>query len=550
MIGTLILAFVPLLLFYLYRKLHYHRFTQFSPYPQPQPSLIWGHLKTIHEFTSKGEPERHIDEVLLEIKAHLNHPPLFVLDLRPIQYPLCVIGDHEVAEQISRSSKEFPYSMTKSPTIKDLHSLIGMGSILGANGEEWKTLRKRFNPGFAPQHLMTLLPQIVAMSRRFVETLDRHAKSGEEFRLDVPCINLTFDIIGAIVMDTDFRAQCAPHQQSEITQLFRDLVRGYPMPGGMSWDSINPWARLKRRWVTVRFDKYLRAHIEQKFADLRTTPTGGGKSSRSILALSLQDIASLDDKVIAQTSDQLKSFLFAGYDTTSIVLQWTFYELSRTPRALQAVRAELAALFGSDPAPTVVWERLTAPGGEHLLNQMPYTSAVIKEVLRVHPPSGSARLSAPDTGFTVQLPGGEALCLDGMVVYNCATLIHRDEAVYGATKDVFRPERWLDSSDHEKQEIPASAWRPFERGPRNCIGQELATLEVRVILACTVRRYDVTKVGLGEAVRDEKGQPVMGAQGQFAVRSQLFNTMQITAKPVDGTRVRIAFAAEGGAGSF
>ncbi|RAH49986.1 cytochrome P450 [Aspergillus brunneoviolaceus CBS 621.78] len=540
MIGTLTLAFVPLLLFYLYRKLQYHRFTQLSPYPQPQPSLVWGHLKTIHEFMSKGEPERHIDEVLLEIKAHLNHPPLFVLDLRPVQYPLCVIGDHEVAEQISRSSKEYPYSMTKSPTIKDLHSLIGMGSIIAANGEEWKTLRRRFNPGFAPQHLMTLLPRIVAMSRRFVETLDRHAKSGVEFRLDEPCINLTFDIIGAIVMDTDFRAQCAPHQQSEVYKLFRDLVRSYPMAGGMSWESVNLWGALKRRRLTVRFERYLRAHISQKFADLRATPTGRGN---------LQDIATLDDKVLTQTSDQLKSFLFAGYDTTSIVLQWTFYELSRTPCALQAVRAELATLFGPDPSPVVVWERLTAPAGEHLLNQMPYTSAVIREVLRLHPPSGSARFTAPGTGFTVQLPGGEALCLDGMVVYNCETLIHRDEAVYGATKDVFRPERWLESSDHEKQKIPASAWRAFERGPRNCIGQELATLEVRVILACTVRRYEITKVGLGEVVRDEMGQPVMGAQGQFAARRELFNTMQITAKPVDGTRVRVALAAEDGAGS-
>jgi cytochrome P450 len=63
-------------------------------------------------------------------------------------------------------------------------------------GEEWKTLRKRFNPGFAPQHLMTLLPKIVKMSRRFINTLDRFAESGEEFRLDEPCINLTFDIIG------------------------------------------------------------------------------------------------------------------------------------------------------------------------------------------------------------------------------------------------------------------------------------------------------------------------------------------------------------------
>ncbi|PYH85358.1 putative cytochrome P450 oxidoreductase [Aspergillus uvarum CBS 121591] len=418
-------------------------------------------------------------------------------------------------------------------------------------GEEWKTLRKRFNPGFAPQHLMTLLPRIVAMSRRFVGNLDRHAKSGEAFRLDEPCINLTFDIIGAKVMDTDFGAQCAPHQQSEIFKLFRELVRSYPMAGGMSWERVNLWGALQRRRITGRFEKYLRAHITQKFADLRqaadAAPTEKGRS-RSILSLSLQDLATLDEDVISQTSDQLKSFLFAGYDTTSIVLQWTFYELSRTPRALQAVRTELAALFGADPSPTVVWDKLTAPGGESLLNQMPYTSAVIKEVLRLHPPSGSARFTAPGTGFTVQLPGGDSVNLDGMVVYNCETLIHRDEAVYGATKDMFCPERWLDSPEKNRG-IPASAWRAFERGPRSCIGQELATLEVRVILACTVRRYEVTKVGLGEVVKNEKGQPVMGAQGQFAVRKELFNTMQITAKPVDGTRVRVAFAAEGGAGS-
>ena len=35
------------------------------------------------------------------------------------------------------------------------------------------------------------------------------------------------------------------------------------------------------------------------------------------------------------------------------------------------------------------------------------------------------------------------------------------------------------------------AWRPFEFGPRNCIGQELALLEVRIVLALTVRRFEV-----------------------------------------------------------
>ncbi len=104
------------------------------------------------------------------------------------------------------------------------------------------------------------------------------------------------------------------------------------------------------------------------------------------------------------------------------------------------------------------------------------------------------------------------MCLDGLVVYLCQPIIQRDKKVYGETADVFMPERWLgdadaptardgglDVVDHGRAAggsrgggssgIPASAWRPFERGPRNCIGQELANMEARVILASTARRF-------------------------------------------------------------
>lgn len=86
--------------------------------------------------------------------------------------------------------------MDKSFTLGDLEALIGRQSIIAVQGDEWKTLRKRFNPGFAPQHLMTLLPCILERSQRFIDIIDGFAKSGEEFRLAEPCANLTFDIIG------------------------------------------------------------------------------------------------------------------------------------------------------------------------------------------------------------------------------------------------------------------------------------------------------------------------------------------------------------------
>ncbi|KAF7596387.1 hypothetical protein BBP40_002131 [Aspergillus hancockii] len=596
--GMIILAALPLLLLYLYQKLHYIRIKQHAAWPQLRSSLIWGHLESLHEFISKGETRRHIDIVLSEIRTHLGDPSAFVLDLRPVQHVLCVVCSHEVAEQVSRSSKSFPYSMTKSPTLRQFEPLLGTHSIITSEGEEWKSLRKRFNPGFAPQHLLKLLPCILDKAWYFVEHLEKYAQSGEVFSLADLCINLTFDIIGkaqpippaptptptpspqtlttptgAVTMDENLGAQLPQTQQSELVQLYNNLTATYRSDSSIQWAWLNPRTTLRRRTLTRRIDTLLKAHVKRKFTELKHYPTG--TKSRSVLTLSLQDISHLDAHTLDQTCDQLKSFLFAGHDTTSILLQWAFYELSRTPRALSAIRHELDELFGPDTSPAAVRDTLLSPYGAGLITRMSYVSAVIKETLRLYPPSGTARYIPPGSGVCVQLgKEGRTLCLDGMVVYNCETVIQRDEAVYGDTKDIFMPERWLGDSDTSMQtntdergdgkagcgQVPAGAWRPFERGPRNCIGQELANLEARAILACTVRRYDFVKVGLGEVARDESREATLDPKGQYEVRRELYNvrilvvhgvfvtdlksgqTMQVTAKPVDGMRMMVQLA--------
>lgn len=63
-------------------------------------------------------------------------------------------------------------------------------------GPGWKDMRKHFNPGFAPQHLMSLMPVILENTQTFVSKLDRLAMTGEVFELEPLCTNLTFDIIG------------------------------------------------------------------------------------------------------------------------------------------------------------------------------------------------------------------------------------------------------------------------------------------------------------------------------------------------------------------
>ncbi|PYH46164.1 cytochrome P450 [Aspergillus saccharolyticus JOP 1030-1] len=571
-VPTLLLALLPLLAIYLWQRLRYLRFNQHASWPQLPPSLLWGHMKALNEFVKRGEPRRHIDHVFGEIQQSLGNPPLFLVDLRPVVGVIGIVCNHEVAEQVSRSTKAFPYSMSKSPTMKPLEPLLGPHSVITAEGEQWKALRKRYNPGFAPQHLLTLLPCIIDKARIFIQCLDKYVQTGEEFSLEDRCTSLTLDIIGAVTMDTDLNAQLPTNQQSQLAHRYRQLLASYGRDGKASsfhpTGLLKPFILLRRKILVHQIDLLLKTHIETKFAELQTTTN---KSfSRSILGLSLQDIDYLTPRIIHETADQLKSFLFAGHDTTSILLQWTFYELSRTPRVLDAVRRELDAIFGKETSssPAAVAEILLA-GGDEYLSQMTYIAAVIKEVLRLHPPSGTARYMPPGTGFTVTLPDGQTMCLDGVVIYGCATLVQRDEAVFGPTKDEFWPERWLEgtiagggaavkgssraSSDDSwenvggagTEQIPVSAWRPFERGPRNCIGQGLVNLEVRVILACTVRRFDFGKVGLGAVARDAQGVPLLGPKGQLEVVEELFNTMQVTAKPVDGTKIKVRYASWG-----
>ena len=163
--------------------------------------------------------------------------------------------------------------------------------------------------------------------------------------------------------------------------------------------------------------------------------------------MSLQGIETLTPEVVDVTCDQLSSFLFAGHDTTSTLMSWAFYELSRTPHALRAVRSELDQLFGPDPNPQAVTARLLAPGGEELIHRMSYTMAVLKETLRLWPPGATTKITEPGTGFTISTPETGDLCVDGLMIYFINSIIQRDPKVFGESANKFVPERWLNDTD-------------------------------------------------------------------------------------------------------
>ncbi|KAK4206888.1 cytochrome P450 [Rhypophila decipiens] len=536
----------------LYRKLRYVRFQQYAHLPQHPTSLVLGHLKLMGEFIKRNKPDAHVDLAFVAMHQALGRAPLMFLDARPIGDPVVIVGSYEIAEQISKSSNIFPTSPPKSSrSLTRLMYMMGPKSIFSSYGDEWKHLRRTFNPGFAKQYLATFHREVLDKGLIFLDRLVSLARNDEAFSLVHLTTRLTFDIIGKVVLESDFGAQHEDNHNANKATEGAQLIRLFgKMLDEYKGETHNlPWwltpLKVKRRSALAkRITSVLQSIVRRKHAEILDSQAGSSGNPRSVLSLSLQDIPTLTPDILDSTCDQLRTFLFAGHDTTAILLSWVFYELSRHPDVLRAVRTELDSLLGPDDSPDKTYARLLEHGGD--LN-MPYISAVIKETLRLHPPAGTGRIIPAGSNFSVRTTtsGGveeQTLLLDGLLVYICQSMVHTDPKVYGDTAHEFVPERWLDS-DHP---IPAGAWRPFERGPRNCIGQELAIMEARLVIALVARRYDFVKVGLGAVVLDhETGQPVVDptANGRrYKVAEELYTTRQVTQKPVDGMLMKVKLA--------
>lgn len=204
------------------------------------------------------------------------------------------------------------------------------------------------------------------------------------------------------------------------------------------------WCTPRLEWKRSCLAKQVRSTLETIIRDAYAERNEDTKPC-SILSMSLQDFDDLSPDIMDVTCDQLSSFLFAGHDTTSTTIAWVIYELSRTPHALRAVRAELDEIFSPDSSPAAGASHLLVPGGEQLVHRMSYASAVIKEMLRLWPPGATARMTKPGDGLKITLrtsedssgTGDTQVSVDGLMLYHVPSIIQRDPTVFGETANTF-----------------------------------------------------------------------------------------------------------------
>jgi len=184
--------------------------------------------------------------------------------------------------------------------------------------------------------------------------------------------------------------------------------------------------------------------------------------------------------------------LFAGHDSTSSTVCYCFHLLHANPSALARIRAEHDSVLSTDLSAVSASISLTP----HLLNQLPYTLAVIRETMRLFPAATGLRQGAP--GVDLVDEDGARYPTENTMIWILQNEIHRS------------PKYWKDPLHPVK-----GAWRPFEYGSRNCIGQGLVMLEIKAVLALTVREFDIRSM-YEELDRQIPGEEVRTVDGERA----------------------------------
>lgn len=349
-----------------------------------------------------------------------------------------------------------------------LPEFLGGGLILMPNGDGWRRARAAFHGAFARAQLELLVPYIDRQADAMCRALDR--AGGRAVRVHSLALRLTFDSICYASFGRDFG--CMPPDGA--------VSDSDPMPPALeAFDFILshslkrfmfPAAGCVRVFLAAGERRYhasielLRDAVRQQLREVRA---GGGTGGLMESAMRLQDAdggdAPLTDDELVQ---HVLTLIFAGHDTTATTVSHALYFLAAHPAELERVRAEV---------------REVGRGG---LDRAVRLAAVVKETLRLRPaaPARGRSLRRAVSLATCDLPEGAQVAFSAYGTHHDPS-VWRDPYAFNASR--------FDPRDGDSAARPRDpfAYVPFGGGKRRCIGEQLALMEVRAVVAALVLRF-------------------------------------------------------------
>ncbi|KAE9367035.1 cytochrome P450 [Stipitochalara longipes BDJ] len=511
-------------IYFVFRLVQNRRF--YNKLPGPPHSFLWGHLKVMGEASKAFPPSTHHSYFMTYLTQRYSLPEIFYLDLWPIAPSQMVVVSGEAAAQISTIR---PYPIHQYVT-ELLTPVLGARSVATSNGPIWKQLHHILAPAFVPRYTKTLLGTMTDQTLIFHERLKVLAKQGT-FSLEEEMSKPLFDIIGKIVFGSDQHAQA---NESPVLLDIKFTIEMFPFTF-RTWNFIQKyWILSKQKVVGKRIDRYIADRAKERYAVLieekeQAKVTKPGSMLDRVLFQKIEtssegSIEALDADYLQLIADNMKTLLIGGFMTTVDTLCYTFAILGTHPEVMKRLREEHDRIFGTDLATTAD----TIRNYPSKTNELEYTTAVLKEVLRFFP-IGSATKENPAGSTALEYKSRSHPTAGQMIMISQQT-IQLDPRNF-PDPTTFSPDRFLISDEASKHRM---TWRPFERGMRACLGADLAMDKMRVMLLLTARWFDF------ELVVEPNKTPRVGFTSlDLKIGDQAFQRQGMSAQPRNGMPMKV-----------
>ncbi|XP_020087942.1 cytochrome P450 711A1-like [Ananas comosus] len=453
--------------------------------PGPPVTPLVGHLPLLSKY------ELDLFGILAK-----NYGPIFRFHMG--RQPLIFVADPELIREVGiKKFKSIPNRSMPSPIT---NSPIHQKGLFFTRDSRWSSMRNIIVAIYQPSHLASLIPTMQSHIERSTKTLST-IKEDEDITFSDFSIKLSTDIIGEAAFGIDFglakqekgEAEAAEAEEPEeevadfvqkhvyattslkmdlsgsfsimlgllipfLQEPFRHILKRIPWTADFKIDQTN--SRLSKRMdeiVTKRAQKIDRGRKD--FLSVVLNARDKDEAARELLT---------PDFVSALTYEHL----LAGSTTSSFTIASLLYLVSKHPEVEAKLIEEIDQFGPRDRVPTA----------DDLQHKFPYLDQVIKEVMRFFFVSP---LIARQTSEQVEL-GGYVLP-KGTWVWLAPGVMARDPKNF-PEPNAFRPERFDPNCNEEKQRHPY-AFIPFGIGPRACIGQKFAILEIKLAAIHLYRRY-------------------------------------------------------------
>ena len=382
-------------------------------------------------------------------------PELARLDL--VVFRAYLINSPSLVKQVLQDNRE---NYPLGSVYEKLRPIFG-NSVSMSEGKEWAAQRRLLQPAFAHGRLAgfagIMAAEATGMARAWRE--GGAARSGLEMTREM--MKLTLSIVVRAMFSSGVKDDLVGRIGDATAVLNEDMNRRF-----YSLVDIPLFIPTPRN---LRFRRALGALEELVYGLIRgrrQDPEPPPDLLSMLLEARYEDTG--EGMTERQVRDEIMTIFGAGHETTASVLAWLWFSLSSRPQVEALLHAEVDRVLGG-----------REPGLADI-PALPYTRMVIEETMRLYPPAWSfLRTARADDRM------GDYRVRAGSLIFLCPYTMHRD-ARFWADPEVFDPGRF---APERQADLPRFAYFPFGGGPRGCIGQNFAMMEMVLVVAALARRF-------------------------------------------------------------